>query len=160
MKPEFCRSNLPKVAILGALCLLFWAAPAVAQLAPWQQPPDAGPHPSSLPGGEGTMNSPLPAGEGILRDGSPTPATSEDYEQDGSPLGIRGGPLPELAYNFAHDRFWSRVEFLAGGPRALRLLPCSQRARPGLTLRKRAFWAAGTSVLLGGEGSQRRLSAR
>ena len=41
------RSILHTVAMLGMLGLGFWASPAAAQLAPWQQPPDANRSPGS-----------------------------------------------------------------------------------------------------------------
>ena len=36
------RSIFHMVAILGMFGLGFWALPAAAQLAPWQQPPELG----------------------------------------------------------------------------------------------------------------------
>ena len=59
MIPDANRSILHTVAMLGILGLGFWASPAAAQLAPWQQPPgsdraDRQTAPNPLPEGEGT----------------------------------------------------------------------------------------------------------
>src|SRR5271157_2981443 len=117
-------SILPTVATLGILGLPFWASPAAAQLAPWQQPPSCSPSP---PAGEidQTPVDPLratPVEGSLALSGTPsldTPENSsapwarEDYEQEGGPLGLGRGYFSNLACDLVHDRFWVRSEFLA-----------------------------------------------
>jgi len=112
------RPFSPQMVIWGLLTLGFWASPAAAQLAPWQQPPGANNRtdpsngPSPLPEGEGTSDRTEPAPSLDSPDLTPPPWASEEYEQEGTALGFRPGYLSNLFCESVHDRFWLRSEFL------------------------------------------------
>ncbi len=165
MIPDANRSILHLAAILGILGLGFWASPAAAQLAPWQQPPGAdgrdqsnAPHPNPLPEGEGissgTASLDLPGSRPELAtpDQSPAPWASEEYERDGGPFGFGRGFLPNLAYEAVHDRFWVRGEFLAWWSKGFATPPLLTTSPTG-TAESQAgvLGEAGTSVLFGGK---------
>jgi hypothetical protein len=176
MIPYADRSILHAAALLGVLGLGFWASPAAAQLAPWQQPPrvdrtdPSSPHP--LPGGEGTTDNPLleengttvyhppEAWAGADRSApgldspeySSTPWAGEDYEREGNVLGYRPGYLANLAYESLHDRVWARSEFLAWWPRGFATPPLLTTSPTGTDPSQAGVLGApGTSVLLGGD---------
>ena len=165
MIPDANRSILHLAAILGILGLGFWASPAAAQLAPWQQPPGAdgrdqsnAPHPNPLPEEEGissgTASLDLPGSRPELAtpDQSPTPWANEEYERDGGPFGFGRGFLPNLAYESVHDRFWVRGEFLAWWSKGFATPPLLTTSPTG-TAESQAgvLGEAGTSVLFGGK---------
>jgi hypothetical protein len=131
------RSILHALAVIATLCWAFAAVPAAAQLAPWQQPPDA----AGLNRAEGTDPS----------SDSPAPWTGEAFEQDGSPLGFRDGSRPNWAYELVHDRVWVRGEFLAWWSKGFNT-PALLTTSPGGTSAAEAgvLGAAGTSILFGG----------
>jgi hypothetical protein len=133
MIPDGNRSIFHTLAIVAALGWAFEAAPAAAQLAPWQQPPGAGQSDSSDPSG-----------------GS-APWASENDLQDGSPLGLCDGSMPELTYAFFHDRFWMRGEFLGWWSKGFSTPPLLTSSPSGTAAAQAGvLGAAGTSILFGG----------
>ncbi len=159
-------SILPAVAALGMLGLGIWERPAVAQLAPWQQPPGSQPaattvQPDPTPGG------PLPASAQPANfdssgnpsfgglENSPPPWATEDYERDGGPLGLGRGFLPNLAFDLAHDRIWVRSEFLAWWAKGFATPPLLTTSPAGTDASQAGVLGApGTSVLFGGDNLQ------
>ena len=142
------RSIRHVVALLGMLGLGFWAWPAAAQLAPWQQPP------GSPPG-------PLPDQGALVSSGSatvdaadhlPAPWAIPDYEQEGDVLGFPRGYLSNLAYESVHDRFWVRGEFLGWWTKGFATPPLLTTSPAGTdSAQAGVLGAAGTSVLFGGK---------
>ncbi|MGA2254893.1 MAG: BBP7 family outer membrane beta-barrel protein [Thermoguttaceae bacterium] len=165
MIPDANRSIQRMAAILGMLGLGLWASPAIAQLAPWQQPPSVDridrselsnyPHSDPLPQGEGTSArsdrlAPVPD----TAENSPAYWAREDYEQDGGPFGFGRGYLPDLACDLVHDRFWVRSEFLAWWTKGF-ATPSLLTTGPGTNSSQAGVLdAPGTSVLLGGKDFQ------
>ncbi|MGO9113857.1 MAG: BBP7 family outer membrane beta-barrel protein [Thermoguttaceae bacterium] len=157
---------LHTVAMLGIIGLGFWASPAVAQLAPWQQPPGSSFSPAAGKPDQ-TPFDPLHAtpGEGNLAssgtpsldtsENSSSPWAREDYEQDGGPLGLGRGYLPNLACELVHDRFWVRSEFLAWWTKGFATPPLLTTSPAGTdSSQAGVLGAPGTSVLLGGKDLQ------
>lgn len=154
-------SVMPTMAVLFMLGTGVWTYPAMAQLAPWQQPPGSDRpnclHSTPLQEGEGVSersNGPspdvLPYGEGAAD--SQVPWASEGYERDGAPLGLACGSLPNLAYEAIHDRFWLRGEFLAWWTKGFATPPLLTSSPSGTSQSQAGvLGVAGTSILLGGE---------
>ena len=148
MTRDTSHKILHTAAMLGMLGLGFWASPAAAQLAPWQQPPGspAGPAPEQgieVSSGTAGLGTPGP---------SPAPWASEDYEQEGDALGFRPGVLSNLAYDSVHDRFWVRGEFLGWWTKGFATPPLLTTSPTGTApTQAGVLGAAGTSVLLGGK---------
>ena len=157
------RSILYTVAMLGMLGLGFWASPAAAQLAAWQQPPDFNrsdrsdcPHPNPLVEDAETSDRLAPASSGTAGldspDHSPAPWSSEDCEQEGDALGFPRGGLSNLICQSVHDRFWLRGEFLGWWTKGFATPPLLTTSPTGTApAQAGVLGAAGTNVLLGGE---------
>ena len=151
MIPDTNRLILHTVAILGILGLGFRASPAVAQMAPWQQPPGANRSDrNSLPEGDGTSAPAVSNLDGPDR--SPTPWTGEDHEQESGALGLPRGVMSDLLYESVHDRFWVRADFLGWWTKGFATPPLLTTSPTG-TIASEAgvLGAPGTSVVLGGK---------
>jgi hypothetical protein len=129
------RSILKRLAIFATLGLAFRAAPAAAQLAPWQQPPgSAQTDPASPP------------------DEPPGPWTGESGVEEGSPLGLRDGLVPEMTRAFFHDRFWVQGEFLAWWTKGFSTPPLLTSSPSGTPATSAGVLGAGnTTVVFGGQ---------
>ena len=157
------RSILRVATMLGMLGLGICASPAVAQLAPWQQPPGSG-----LPAGSGLPEyvdpSPVPLREGVAEPLTPTsgvetpdhssnPWTGDEYEQEGTALGFGRGYLSNFFCDSVHDQFWFRCEFLGWWTKGFATPPLltTSPTSPTLTPPAQAGVLGGaTNVLFGG----------
>jgi hypothetical protein len=131
MNQDAHRTNFQTMALFAVLALAGWARSAVAQLAPWQEPPGVGQVDPSH---------------------STVPSNGEEFEQNGSPMGLRDGNLPDLAYDFIHDRFWFRGEFLGWWSKGFATPPLLTTSPTGTPAADAGvLGAAGTSVVFGGK---------
>jgi hypothetical protein len=121
--------------LLGSVFVLYtWTSVAVAQIAPWQQPP-----------GKACDDTSVPAG-------SPNPWTDEADERMDTIWGIHPSHMACEFCECIHDRIWFRSEFLGWWTKGFAVPALVTTSPAGTDVAEAGVLGApGTSVLLGNE---------